>query len=483
MQEETLRQLISDIERQKTEKQTLELKAAQYGFPHKIYDTISSFSNQDDGGIIIFGISEVDDYSVTGVYDAKDVQKKLMESCEQMSPVVRPILTVCEVNGKFVVSAEIPGVEITQRPVYYAGVGKVKGSYIRVGDADKPMTPFEVYSYEAFKKRIQDDVRTVDQAKLRLFDQKRIEEYLRAVKRERSNLAKNVSDEDILELMGVTVDGRPTLAGLMVFSQYPQTYFPQLCITAVCVPGTELGELGTDGERFIDNKRITGSIPDMLEEAMEFIKINSRTKTIIDENGKRQDKAEYSMVAAREAVLNALVHRDYSIYTENIPISIEMYRDRMEIKSSGGLFGDVPVELLGKIRAETRNAVLINILELLNITENRYSGIPTMRIECQKYGLPEPEFQVKRGEFIVTFRNNIFNVQKTIDKTDIKKALLDFCKIPRSREELTVFTGKSKYYTMSKLLKPLLNSGEIVQTIPEKPKSSRQRYVTAVKDN
>ncbi len=253
MQEETLRQLISDIERQKTKKQTLELKAAQYGFPHKIYDTISSFSNQDDGGIIIFGISESDDYSVTGVYDAKDVQKKLMESCEQMSPVVRPILTVCEVNGKFVVSAEIPGVEITQRPVYYAGVGKVKGSYIRAGDADKPMTPFEVYSYEAFKKRIQDDVRTVDQAKLRLFDQKRIEEYLRAVKRERSNLAKNVSDEDILELMGVTVDGRPTLAGLMVFSQYPQTYFPQLCITAVCVPGTELGELGTDGERFIDN--------------------------------------------------------------------------------------------------------------------------------------------------------------------------------------------------------------------------------------
>ena len=483
MQEETLRQLISDIERQKTEKQTLELKAAQYGFPHKIYDTISSFSNQDDGGIIIFGISESDDYSVTGVYDAKDVQKKLMESCEQMSPVVRPILTVCEVNGKFVVSAEIPGVEITQRPVYYAGVGKVKGSYIRVGDADKPMTPFEVYSYEAFKKRIQDDVRTVDQAKLRLFDQKRIEEYLRAVKREISNLAKNVSDEDILELMGVTVDGRPTLAGLMVFSQYPQTYFPQLCITAVCVPGTELGELGTDGERFIDNKRITGSIPDMLEEAMEFIKINSRTKTIIDENGKRQDKAEYSMIAVREAVLNALVHRDYSIYTENIPISIEMYRDRMEIKSSGGLFGDVPVELLGKIRAETRNAVLINILELLNITENRYSGIPTMRIECQKYGLPEPEFQVKRGEFIVTFRNNIYNVQKTIDKADIKKALLDFCKIPRSREELTVFTGKSKYYTMSKLLKPLLNSGEIVQTIPEKPKSSRQRYVTAVKDN
>ena len=186
------------------------------------------------------------------------------------------------------------------------------------------------------------------------------------------------------------------------------------------------------------------------------------------------------MVAVREAVLNALVHRDYSIYTENIPVSIEMYRDRMEIKSSGGLFGDVPLELLGKIRAETRNAVLINILELLGITENRYSGVPTMRMECQKYGLPEPEFQVKRGEFVVTFRNTIFESVEVIDKTDLKKALLDFCKIPRSRDELAMFAGKSKYYTMAKIVKPLLVSGEIVETIPEKPKSNKQRYVTAL---
>lgn len=479
MQEETLRQLVSDIQRQKIEKQTLELKAAQHGFPHKIYDTLSSFSNQDDGGIIVFGISETENFSVTGVYDANDLQKRVMESCEQMIPIVRAILTVCEIEGKLVVSAEIPGVEITQRPVYYAGVGKIKGSYIRVGDADKPMLPYEIYSYEAFRKRIQDDIRTIDQAKIRLFDQERMNKYLLAVKRERKNLADHVADEDILELMGVVVDGKPTLAGLMVFSQYPQTYFPQLCITAVCVPGTELGELGIDGERFIDNKRITGAIPDMLDEAMDFIQRNSRTKTIVGEDGKRKDKTEYAMVAVREAVLNALVHRDYSIYSENIPVSIEMYRDRMEIKSSGGLFGDVPVEMLGKIRAETRNAVLINILELLGVTENRYSGIPTMRKECQKYGMPEPEFQVKRGEFIVTFRNTVFESGEVVDKKDLINALLGFCKTPRSREELAEFTGKSKYYTMAKIVKPLLESGEIVETIPEKPKSSKQRYVTA----
>lgn len=287
-----------------------------------------------------------------------------------MRLVVRAVLTVCEIDGKFVVSAEIPSVEITERSIYYAGAGKINGSYIRVGDVDKPMTPFEVYSYEAFRKRIQDDIRTVDNARMNLFNRERLSRYLAAVKEERRNLANSVPDEDILELMGVTVDEKPTLAGVMTFSQYPQIYFPQLRITAVVVPGTEVGELGTDGERFIDNKRITGSIPDMLDEAMEFIRKNGRTKTIIGNGGRRHDRTEYPMTAVREAVLNALVHRDYSLYTESIPITIEMFRDRMEIKNSGGLFGGASIENLGRVRTETRNVVLVNILELLKITEN-----------------------------------------------------------------------------------------------------------------
>ena len=83
-----------------------------------------------------------------------------------------------------------------------------------------------------------------------------MDKYLYSVKKERKNFSNNVSDEEILELMGVFNDGVPTLAGTMVFSKYPQAYFPQLCITAVVVPGTEIGEIGEDGERFIDNERI-----------------------------------------------------------------------------------------------------------------------------------------------------------------------------------------------------------------------------------
>lgn len=303
MQAETLKKLINDVITKKAESQTIEIKSAEHGCPTRLFDTLQSFSNQDDGGIIIFGIDEKDNFAIKGVYDAQDLQKKVTEQCKQMEPAVRALFTMCEIGEKILVSAEIPGVDVSDRPVFYKGVGRIKGSYIRVGESDEPMSEYEIYSYEAFRKRIRDDIRIVEGAKTQLFDENRMAEYLSRVKSERRNLADNVSDDEILELMGVTSDGTPTLAGLMTFSKYPQTYFPQLCITAVALPGTEMGETGTDGERFIDNKRITGAISDMLEEAVEFVRTNSRTKTIIDDNGKRVDKNEYPIKAVREAIL------------------------------------------------------------------------------------------------------------------------------------------------------------------------------------
>ncbi len=471
MQAEALKKMVSDIKKIKAETQTIELKTATHGCPTRLFDSLSSFSNQDEGGTIIFGVDEKDDYAVKGVYDAQDLQKKVTEQCKQMEPMVRALFTMCEIDGKTIVSTEIPGVDISERPVFYKGVGRIKGSYVRVGESDEPMSEYEIYSYEAFRKRTRDDIRTVENGRLNLINEKRMEDYLTAVKRERKNLSDHVSEE-ILELMGITNGGIPTLAGLMTFSKYPQGYFPQLCITAVSLPGTEQGTVGGDGERFIDNKRITGAIPDMLEEAVEFIRKNSRTKTIIDDNGHRADKPEYPIKAVREAVLNALVHRDYSIHTENVPIRIEMYRDRMEITNSGGLYGKISIDALGKVRPETRNAALANMLELLKITENRYSGIPTMRNEFANAGLPAPVFSAVHGEFKVIMKNGLF-----AQTMPISESLIEFCSTPRTRTEIVAFVGKSKNYVMSQIVTPLVESGELKMTIPEKPKSPNQKYV------
>ena len=474
MQTDALKKLVEDIRSKKSESQNVEVKAAEKGCPTRLFDTLSSFSNQDDGGVIVFGLDEREDFAIKGVYDAQDIQKKITEQCKQMEPSVRALFTICEVNGKVIVSAEIPGVDISERPVFYKGVGRVKGSYVRVGESDELMSEYEIYSYEAFRKRIRDDIRTIENAKMQLVDENRMKKYLDAVKNERRNLAENVSQEEILELMGITVNGAPTLAGHMTFSRYPQTYFPQLCITAVALPGTEMGTVGDDGERFIDNKRITGAIPDMLDEAVEFVRKNSRTKTIVDEDGHRNDKMEYPIKAVREAVLNALVHRDYSIHTENIPIRIEMYRNRMEITNSGGLYGKISIDALGKVHPETRNAALANMLELLKITENRYSGIPTIRAEFLNAGLPEPVFSVIHGEFKVIMKNG-YNKESQ----SISDSIIEFCHTPRTRAELISFTGKSRTYTMTQMIQPLVDSGKLKLTLPEKPKSSKQKFVKA----
>ena len=474
MLEEELEKLAIRVTIQKAESQTIELKSAHQGCPTRLYDSLSSFSNQNEGGVILFGIDEKDDFSIKGVYDAQDLQKKVAEQCKQMEPPVRALFTVCDIDGKKIVSAEIPGVDVDLRPVFYKGVGRIKGSYIRVGESDEPMSEYEVYSYEAFRKRIRDELRTVDDEKFSLINNERISHYLNEVKKEKDNLAKSVSDDDILELMGITKGGKPTLAGLMCFSIYPQAYYPQLCITAVALPGTEQGISGINDERFIDNKRITGSIPEMLDSAVDFVRRNSRNITIIDSNGRRIDKPEYPVKAVREAILNALVHRDYSSYTENIPVRIEMYRDRLEIINSGGLYGNISINELGQVRPDTRNPALANILEVLHYTENRYSGIPTIMNEFASNNFPMPVFSVKHGDFKVVMRNNFYS-----DNISIEEAVIDFCSKPRSRDEIVSFVGKSKNYVSSKIIIPLTKKGALKLTIPEKPKSSAQKYYKA----
>ena len=474
MLEEELEKLAIRVTIQKAESQTIELKSAHQGCPTRLYDSLSSFSNQNEGGVILFGIDEKDDFSIKGVYDAQDLQKKVAEQCKQMEPPVRALFTVCDIDGKKIVSAEIPGVDVDLRPVFYKGVGRIKGSYIRVGESDEPMSEYEIYSYEAFRKRIRDELRTVDDEKFSLINNERISHYLNEVKKEKDNLAKSVSDDDILELMGITKGGKPTLAGLMCFSIYPQAYYPQLCITAVALPGTEQGISGINDERFIDNKRITGSIPEMLDSAVDFVRRNSRNITIIDSNGRRIDKPEYPVKAVREAILNALVHRDYSSYTENIPVRIEMYRDRLEIINSGGLYGNISINELGQVRPDTRNPALANILEVLHYTENRYSGIPTIMNEFASNDFPMPVFSVKHGDFKVVMRNIFYS-----DNISIEEAVIDFCSKPRSRDEIVSFVGKSKNYVSSKIIIPLTKKGALKLTIPEKPKSSAQKYYKA----
>ena len=476
MLEIELVKLIEDIQLKKAESNYIEVKSARNGCP-KIFDTLSSFSNQQNGGTIIFGVDENDDYNVCGVYDAADLQKKIMEQSLQMEPVVRPLCTVAVIDGKTVVSAEIQEMDNFQKPCFYKGAGRLRGSYVRVADGDRLMTEYEVYSYEAFKQDIHDELRTNSRAELTDINTEEYQLYLLELKKNKPHLAK-LEEKEINRLQGFVVDNKPTVAALMLFSIYPQAYFPQLCITAVSVPGKEMSATGSVGERFIDNKRIEGSITQMLNDALIFVRKNMKVKTIIDpETGMRNDRTEYPVIAIRELVLNALIHRDYSIHTESAPITITMYSDRMEIENPGGLYGRMTLDNLGFVSADTRNPYIAGALEIMGETENRYSGIPTVRSAMKNAGLPQPVFENNRGVFKAILYNEIVSEK---GNSDLASRILNFCSVPRSRKEL-----EEKFkdditiaYLMSKHMKPLIAENKIALTKPESPKSKDQKYYT-----
>ena len=483
---EELIELAHTVSTQKAESQTLEVKAADQGCPHRLYDTLSAFSNQDSGGVILFGLDESRGFEIVGVYDLQDLQKKVTEQCNQMVPPVRAIFTTVELEGRYLCAAEIPSVDLTERPCYYSGTGRIKGSYVRVGDADLPMTDYEIYSYESFRSHQHDDVRAVDRASMALLDAEQLQTYVLRMREERPGFSR-LSQEQTYEMLAITRDGAPTLAAVLNFGLYPQGCFPQLALTAVVVPGKEIGETGPDGARFANNKRIEGTLQAMLSEAITFCLRNMRVRTVIDPGtGERRDVPEYPIEAVREAVLNALIHRDYSHFTEGTPIQMNFFADRLEIRSPGGLYGRMTVEDLGRARPDLRNPALATMSEFLLHTENRYSGIPTIRREMAALGLPEPVFENRRNEFVVILYNGQEGPAARPEPLETAQApgtgderLLAFCEVPRSRQEIADFLGiKTIYYVTRHYIQPLLESGRLAMTIPERPRSKNQRYHT-----
>ena len=193
------------------------------------------------------------------------------------------------------------------------------------------------------------------------------------------------------------------------------------------------------------------------------------------------------MDAVREAILNALVHRDYSFHTEGMPIQLIMYTDRIEITNPGGLYGRLTVDQLGNVQPDTRNPVLVTAMETLGKTENRYSGIPTIRFAMENRGLPEPVFVDQRSEFTVVLYNGEKTAAEVIVDESAKrglgldtKGLLEFCRTPRTRSEIVEYLDiASGQYALRRYLDPLVESGAIRLTLPDKPRSPKQKYVTA----
>ena len=471
-------QLLEDISRtigQKCESQTVEVKAAGRGTP-KLYETLSSFSNQPQGGLIIFGLSEEQGFKATGVFDPQKLQSDIAEQCKEMSPELHPVLIPVQIDGVTVVGAYIEGLLMNQRPCYRKTQGIIGGSYVLVGDQDQRMPAAMLYEIEAFKKGARDDAAASEEAELSMLDPVRVSQYVRRAQEDRPNLARRDADE-VLALTGAQRDGHPTLAGLLTLSDYPQQIYPNLCITAIAVAGTRI-EQDADNPRFLDSKRFEGPIDQMIEGARGFVLRNTRMKVSI-ENGSRRDTPEYPAAAVREIIINSLMHRDYSAYNNGTPVRLAIFSDRLECWNPGGIYGGQSVEELGHSNLQTRNATLVSMLEVLGIAENRHSGIPAIRDAMRRAGLRPPVFVDDRGSFTAKLYNEPEEEEGARPAAGDKVAVvLEYCTVPRSRAEIAAELGIGAAYAGQTIIAPLVAEGRLAMTMPDKPKSKHQRFIT-----
>ncbi|MDI3298792.1 MAG: ATP-binding protein [Bacillota bacterium] len=310
------------------------------------------------------------------------------------------------IEKKVILAVQVPEVEPQFKPCYYRPRGLYHGAYVRVGDSERPMTEYEVYLAVSSRTQPAEDRRPVAEATLDDLDPDRLEAFLQhfvgehpalqglANDRMRLLRALNILTEDREEL-------RPTLAGFLVFGRYPQAVYPSLVIT-VSAYGSDRPD---PAARAGADVRCEGPLIQMLEEAMQASQRFMRSRILVT-GLLHESVPEYPLEALREALVNAVVHRDYSRYALGTQVQVRFFPDRVEIQNPGGLYGPVTVELLGELGIQsTRNAALARMLEELGAMENRGTGVAAMAAALRRAHLSPPEFYDGRTYFRVTFRN------------------------------------------------------------------------------
>ncbi|MDR2046497.1 MAG: putative DNA binding domain-containing protein [Clostridiales bacterium] len=442
--------------------------------PKSWLKTVSAFAN-DMGGRLFFGVD--DDGGIVGVDDVKRTSEQISNLIkERISPLPEFNLTPHHMDdGKTVLALYIPHGEIT--PYYYVADGSTV-AYVRIGNESNPASP----------QRLSELVR---QGKNLTFDSMPTEHKVSDLtftvldatfKREKKML---LTQKDYVSFGLCKPDGTMTYAGLMFSDECPL-----LQSRVFCNHWDGLDKSGGLDDA-VDDKEFEGDIISQLMRSHEFVKMNSkvRWKKMSDH---RVNKPDYADRAVFEALANALMHRDYTVIGSEV--HVDMYDDRLEIYSPGGMPDGTLIQEqdIDEVPSTRRNPIIAEIFHRLDFIERRGSGLKKIReATADLYGYTEdfaPKFKSTQTAFHVVLKNMNYDLRSdlrtetTQDSTQDERlaSLLDFCAIPRTRDEMQQHYGvATREYFRKNVLKPLLESGQLVMTIPDKPNSRNQKYVRA----
>ncbi len=463
------------------ESRRLEFKEA---FPKgdQVARTAVAFAN-GAGGQIVFGVKD-DPRQIVGISDDRIFPlEERISNCifDLCTPPILPEIYIQSVEGKALLVVSIfPG---SEKPYYLKKPGKKNGTYIRVGSSNRKASPETIEALERRRRKVSFDALTVYDCPVEDIDLSR---FKKAFKLQTGRKLGKTQFFNMGLLQKKQGHEYPTNAALLLSdSPSRKQFFPYAKIECARFKGT-------DKRVFLDQSAIEVPVHATVEPCMTFIKKNIALGSTIGEIY-RKDRWEYPLEAIREALINAIIHRDYAILGSDIKVAI--YDDMLEITSPGPLPDALPVEELGTGRSEIRNRVLAPIFKDLKLIEAWGSGIQKIRKELELY----PEI-----ELVLLEAGNAFQVQflkKDLGRaesgqsqgrvraesgqsaTDIEaeslqqKVISVLGQDALSKSEIANKVGlNSVTGHLNRTIRSLLENGSIVYTIPDKPNSRLQKY-------
>jgi len=438
--------------------------------PKSWLKSISAFAN-GIGGTLFFGID--DNRNVVGLADVQNDAETISRMIkERITPMPEFVLTPINEQGKPLLCVTVSSGPAT--PYFYKADG-VTEAYVRIGNESLPAP-----DYMLRELILKGTNRTFDS----LITDSRKADYsftlLEATYLERARLRFESSDYVSFGL--ADRDGFLTNAGRLLTDQHI-VYNSRIFCTRW--NGLNKGSVFDDAA---DDKEYEGNLIYLLKSGTEFIRNNSNVR--FEKKAQyRVDKPDYSDRAVTEALVNALIHRDYLVLGSEV--HIDMYDDRLEIYSPGGMYRGKPIQECGlnEIDSVRRNPVIADLFHRMKFMERRGSGIRKILDETAK--LPgymeelKPEFHSTHSAFLVTLKNMNYPSQSLSDQdsdqdTDqvVTRKILEFCTEPRSKRDICEHLGfKNLTYFTRTYLNPLLEAGTLLRTIPDKPSSKNQKYV------
>ena len=348
---------------------------------------VCAFANSE-GGYVLIGIDN--NGLIVGITIDNNKRSVIQNAIHAVSPAIDVKTYAVEVENKTIWVLDIPLCK--DKP--YIASGAV---FMRQGaNSQKLTTAEEIRSFFQFSNRIY-----FDAVPCKKFDFEKDfdEEFFNQFKEEASILGK-ISDKQILDNLQCFDDETDFIknGGAMFFGKNPQKFFPQAIIRCVKFKGTTKVHI-------IDDKRYGGTLYQQYRQAQNWIKDKLEVKYIIKGMDARDEIWEIPLTVFKEALINAVSHRDY--YEQGAVTMVEFYDDRVEISNPGGLLAAIRKDF-GK-KSMTRNPLVFGLFTRMNLVEQVASGIPRMKQEMLKAGLPEPVFSFDGGFFTIEFKRPLID--------------------------------------------------------------------------